>query len=387
MGYSGMVVSFSHGLYCTSISSPEYSLKRMSFPLKKIQGLSTSLSTSSGEHLHLHGHLKKGLLSQRCLVSSIRSSKTIAQLANLPEQVKNVVEFDFDKYLHSKAMDVNEALDKAVPQRYASKLYESMRYSLLAGGKRVRPVLCIAACELVGGTEELAMPTACAMEMIHTMSLIHDDLPCMDNDDLRRGKPSNHKVFGEGTALLGGVALHSFAFEHIAECTSKTVGNDRILRVICEVGRAGGSRGIMGGQSVDLASERDASVDLETLEWIHSHKTGALLECSAVCGAIIAGALEDEIERIRKFARSIGLLFQVVDDILDVTKSSEEIGKTAGKDLVSDKATYPKLMGLEKAKEFSVELLKKGKEELSCFDPTKVAPLLGIADYIAYREN
>lgn len=308
-------------------------------------------------------------------------------MANLPDRAERVVEFDFKEYMLSKALAVNEALNKAIPLTHPEKIHESMRYSLLAAGKRVPPVLCLATCELLGGTQELAMPSACAMEMINTMSLIHDDLPCMDNDDLRRGKPSNHKVFGEGTALVGGVALHSFAFEHIAESTSKTVGNDRILRVICEVGRAGGSQGIMGGQSVDLASERDASVDLETLEWIHTHKTGALLECSAVCGAIIAGALEDEIERIRRFARCIGLLFQVVDDILDVTKSSEEIGKTAGKDLVSDKATYPKLMGLEKAKEFTVELLKRGKEELCFFDPTKVAPLLGLADYIAFREN
>jgi len=387
MGYSGMVVSFSHGLYCTSISSPEYSLKRMSFPLKKIQGVSTSLSTSSGEHLHLHGRLKKGLLSQRCLVSSIRSSKTIAQLANLPEQVKNVVEFDFDKYLHSKAMDVNEALDKAVPQRYASKLYESMRYSLLAGGKRVRPVLCIAACELVGGTQELAMPTACAIEMIHTMSLIHDDLPCIDNDDLRRGKPTSHKVFGEDTAILAGDALLSLAFEHIAVSTSRTVGSDRILRLLCELGRATGSEGVMGGQVVDIESEGDPSIDLETLEWIHIHKTAVLLECSVVCGAIIGGASDYEIERARKYSRCVGLLFQVVDDILDVTRSSEELGKTAGKDLTSEKATYPKLMGLEKAKEFADELLNRGKQELSCFNPTKAAPLLGLADYIASRQK
>jgi len=376
MAYS--VVGFScHGLYIMNIASQQRNLKRASIPIERFHGVSTSSRTSIGEHL----------AALRCHSSSTRSSNTVVRMANLPDRAEKVVEFDFKEYMLSKALAVNEALDKALPQTHPEKIHESMRYTLLAGGKRVPPVLCLATCELLGGTQELAMPSACAMEMINTMCLIHDDLPCMDNDDLRRGKPSNHKVFGEGTALLGGVALHSFAFEHIAESTSKTVGNDRILRVICEVGRAGGSQGIMGGQSVDLASERDASVDLETLEWIHSHKTGALLECSAVCGAIIAGALEDEIERIRKFARSIGLLFQVVDDILDVTKSSDEIGKTAGKDLVSDKATYPKLMGLEKAKEFTVELLKRGKEELCCFDPTKVAPLLGLADYIAFREN
>jgi geranylgeranyl diphosphate synthase type II len=225
------------------------------------------------------------------------------------------------------------------------------------------------------------------MEMIHTMSLIHDDLPCMDNDDIRRGKPTNHKVFGEGTAMLGGVALHSFAFQHIAASTSKTVGSDRILRVVSELGKTAGSQGIMGGQIVDIASERDASVDLDTLEWIHIHKTGVLLECSAVCGAIIGGASDYEIEKIRRFTHGVELLFQVVDDILDVTKSSEQMRKTAGKDLVTDKATYPRLMGLDKAREITVELLNRAKEELSCFDPTKVAPLLVLEDYIALREN
>nr|WJL30505.1 GPPS [Vector pBbB2a-GPPS-LinS]WJL30512.1 GPPS [Vector pBbB2c-OA]WJL30559.1 GPPS [Vector pBbB2c-CBGA]WJL30566.1 GPPS [Vector pBbB2c-CBGA_J23100]WJL30573.1 GPPS [Vector pBbB2c-CBGA_J23105]WJL30580.1 GPPS [Vector pBbB2c-CBGA_J23116]WJL30587.1 GPPS [Vector pBbB2c-CBGA_J23119]WJL30594.1 GPPS [Vector pBbB2c-CBGA_J23150]WJL30600.1 GPPS [Vector pBbB2c-CBG]WJL30608.1 GPPS [Vector pBbB1c-CBGA]WJL30615.1 GPPS [Vector pBbB1c-CBGA_Ptrc]WJL30622.1 GPPS [Vector pBbB1c-CBGA_PlacUV5]WJL30628.1 GPPS [ len=297
------------------------------------------------------------------------------------------MEFDFNKYMDSKAMTVNEALNKAIPLRYPQKIYESMRYSLLAGGKRVRPVLCIAACELVGGTEELAIPTACAIEMIHTMSLMHDDLPCIDNDDLRRGKPTNHKIFGEDTAVTAGNALHSYAFEHIAVSTSKTVGADRILRMVSELGRATGSEGVMGGQMVDIASEGDPSIDLQTLEWIHIHKTAMLLECSVVCGAIIGGASEIVIERARRYARCVGLLFQVVDDILDVTKSSDELGKTAGKDLISDKATYPKLMGLEKAKEFSDELLNRAKGELSCFDPVKAAPLLGLADYVAFRQN
>jgi len=223
--------------------------------------------------------------------------------------------------------------------------------------------------------------------MIHTMSLIHDDLPCMDNDDFRRGKPTNHKVFGEGTAVLAGDALLSFAFEHIAVSTSKSVGTDRILRVVSELGRTIGSQGLVGGQVADITSEGDASVDLDTLEWIHIHKTAVLLECSVMCGAIISGASDNEIERIQRYARSVGLLFQVVDDILDVTKSSKELGKTAGKDLISDKATYPKLMGLEKAKQFASELLIRAKEDLSCFDPMKAAPLLGFADYIAFRQN
>nr|AGM34857.1 geranylgeranyl diphosphate synthase [synthetic construct]AQY56779.1 GFPP synthase [synthetic construct] len=295
--------------------------------------------------------------------------------------------FDFNEYMKSKAVAVDAALDKAIPLEYPEKIHESMRYSLLAGGKRVRPALCIAACELVGGSQDLAMPTACAMEMIHTMSLIHDDLPCMDNDDFRRGKPTNHKVFGEDTAVLAGDALLSFAFEHIAVATSKTVPSDRTLRVISELGKTIGSQGLVGGQVVDITSEGDANVDLKTLEWIHIHKTAVLLECSVVSGGILGGATEDEIARIRRYARCVGLLFQVVDDILDVTKSSEELGKTAGKDLLTDKATYPKLMGLEKAKEFAAELATRAKEELSSFDQIKAAPLLGLADYIAFRQN
>eukprot|EP00253_Pinus_taeda_P003756 PITA_03756 len=277
-----MATASCHGLYFMNIASQECNLRRVSIPIKRFHGISNSSGTSIGDHL-----AASGLLSYRHLiVSSARPSNA------------DVVEFDFKEYMLSKALAVNEALDKDIPLSHPKQIYESMRYSLLAGGKRIRPILCIAACEIVGGTQELAMPTACAMEMIHTMSLIHDDLPCMDNDDLRR------------------------------------VGSDRILRVVSEFGRATGSQGIVGGQIVDLASERDASVELETLDWIHIHNTGVLLECSGVCGAIIGGASEDEIERIRRFTRCLGLLFQVVDDILDATKSSEEIGKTAGKDLV-----------------------------------------------------
>ncbi|CAM6003472.1 unnamed protein product [Sphagnum balticum] len=286
----------------------------------------------------------------------------------------------------AKAQAVNLALDKAVPLQYPMKLREAMRYSLLAGGKRVRPVLCLAACELLGGDEETAMPAACAMEMLHTMSLIHDDLPCMDNDDLRRGKPTNHKVYGENTAVLTGDSLLSFAFEHIARET-KGVPADRVVRVIAHLGKAVGSEGLVAGQIVDIASEGDSSVGIETLEYIHVHKTAVLLEASVVVGAILGGANEDEIDSLGQYSRCVGLLFQVVDDILDVTKSSAELGKTAGKDLLTDKATYPKLLGLERSKVFAQNLLAKAKQQLSIFDQIKAAPLLGLADYIANRQN
>ncbi|KAG2408706.1 hypothetical protein LR48_Vigan01g187700 [Vigna angularis] len=294
--------------------------------------------------------------------------------------------FNFKSYMVQKADAVNQALDDAVPLREPLRIHEAMRYSLLAGGKRVRPVLCVAACELVGGAASTAMPAACAVEMIHTMSLIHDDLPCMDNDDLRRGKPTNHKVFGEDVAVLAGDALLAFAFEHIA---GATVGASppRIVRALGELARAIGAEGLVAGQVVDIKSEGLDDVGLERLEFIHLHKTAALLEGAVVLGAILGGGTDEEIEKLRKFARYIGLLFQVVDDILDVTKSSQELGKTAGKDLAADKVTYPKLLGIEKSKEFAAKLNKDAQDQLSGFDPVKAAPLVALANYIAYRQN
>ncbi|XP_042970279.1 geranylgeranyl pyrophosphate synthase, chloroplastic/chromoplastic-like [Carya illinoinensis] len=291
----------------------------------------------------------------------------------------------FEEYMATKAKNVNKALGEAVPLQHPLKIHEAMRYSLLAGGKRVRPILCIASCELVGGDESLAMPIACAAEMIHTMSLIHDDLPCMDNDGLRRGKPTNHKVFGEETAVLAGDALLSLAFQHVAAKTTK-VSPDRVIQAIAELGSAVGSEGLVGGQLMDLCSE-GTEVSLSELEYIHVHKTAKLLEASAVCGVIMAGGNVIEIERVRNYARCVGLLFQVVDDILDVTKSSEELGKTAGKDLASDKATYPKLMGIDKADKFARILADQAMQELAYFEPTKAAPLCYLADYIANRKN
>ncbi|KAG7544806.1 Polyprenyl synthetase [Arabidopsis suecica] len=330
------------------------------------------------------------LRSKRTVSSSSieTSSSVVTKEDNLHKSEPS--SFDFMSYIITKAESVNKALDSAVPLREPLKIHEAMRYSLLAGGKRVRPVLCIAACELVGGEESTAMPAACAVEMIHTMSLIHDDLPCMDNDDLRRGKPTNHKVFGEDVAVLAGDALLSFAFEHLALATSSDVVSPvRVVRAIGELAKAIGTEGLVAGQVVDISSEGlDLNdVGLEHLEYIHLHKTAALLEASAVLGAIVGGGSDDEIERLRKFARCIGLLFQVVDDILDVTKSSKELGKTAGKDLIADKLTYPKIMGLEKSREFAEKLNREARDQLLGFDSDKAAPLLALANYIAYRQN
>ncbi|CAI0450928.1 unnamed protein product [Linum tenue] len=274
----------------------------------------------------------------------------------------------------TKAALVNAALDQSIPLARPLKIHEAMRYSLLAGGKRVRPVLCLAACEMVGGDQSLALPMACATEMVHTMSLIHDDLPCMDDDDLRRGLPTSHKKYGEDTAILAGDALLSLSFEHVATRTPK-------------LGSAVGSAGLVAGQIVDIASEGDVDVTLEDLEYIHIHKTARLLEAAVVCGAILGGADDESVEKVRRYALRVGLLFQVVDDILDVTRSSEELGKTAGKDLASDKATYPKLLGLDGARRFAAELVGQACEELAGFDPVKAAPLYHFANYIATRQN
>ncbi|PKA53628.1 Heterodimeric geranylgeranyl pyrophosphate synthase large subunit 1, chloroplastic [Apostasia shenzhenica] len=300
------------------------------------------------------------------------------------------VEFDFKGYMLGKAESVNRALDRAVPLTHPKLIHEAMRHCLLAGGKRVRPVLCIAACEIVGGDEALAMPPACAVEMIHTMSLVHDDLPFMDNDGLRRGKPACHVVYGEPVTVLAGDALLAHSFGHIADTANypSAVSPALLVRAIAELSRCIGSEGLVAGQVVDMESTGiEETVALDRLEYIHLHKTASLLEGAVVIGAIVGGGSDGEIDRLRRYAQCIGLLFQVVDDILDVTKSSEELGKTAGKDLVSDKTTYPKLIGLEKSRKLAEELLRDAKSQLEGFDPAKTAPLIHLANYIAYRQK
>ncbi|MGL5872724.1 MAG: geranylgeranyl diphosphate synthase CrtE [Xenococcaceae cyanobacterium] len=293
--------------------------------------------------------------------------------------------FDLKTYLKQRKVIVEEALDRSLPVIRPEKVYESMRYSLLAGGKRLRPILCLATCELTGGTIEMAMPTACAVEMIHTMSLIHDDLPAMDNDDYRRGKLTNHKVFGEDVAILAGDALLTYAFEYVATQT-KNVPAQRLIQVIARLAKTVGAAGLVGGQIVDLESEGKTDVDEETLTFIHSHKTGALLESSVVTGAILAGAEAEEIEKLSRYACNIGLAFQIIDDILDITATQEELGKTAGKDLQAQKATYPSLWGLEKSKLKAQQLIDAAQESLAEFGDS-AEPLRAIANFITTRNH
>ena len=295
------------------------------------------------------------------------------------------VAFNLDKYLRDRKQEVEIALDASIAVTYPEKIYESMRYSLMAGGKRLRPILCIAANELLGGNPVSAMPTACAMEMVHTMSLIHDDLPAMDNDDFRRGKPTNHKVYGDDIAILAGDALLAYAFEFIAENT-KGVTAERILKVIAHLGHAVAATGLVGGQVVDLECEGKQDITAETLTFIHIHKTAALLESCVICGALLAGANDTDIRRLSTYANNIGLAFQIIDDILDITSTSEQLGKTAGKDLSAQKVTYPSLWGIETSQQKAQELVESAKAQLVSYGDTAL-PLMAIADYITARKN
>lgn len=292
--------------------------------------------------------------------------------------------FKLESYLTERRFQVEKALDASLPVAYPERIYEAMRYSLMAGGKRLRPILCLATCELVGGEMDIAMPTACALEMVHTMSLIHDDLPAMDNDDYRRGKLTNHKVYGEDVAVLAGDALLSYAFEYIAAQTQGAEAK-QVLDVVARLGKAVGAAGLVGGQIVDLASEGKA-VEEKTLTYIHMHKTAALLEVSVTAGAILAGADADTVERLSRYAQKIGLAFQIVDDILDITATSEELGKSAGKDVAAQKATYPSIWGLEESKRKAEQLVVEAIAELSIFDQ-RAEPLSAIARFITARTH
>jgi geranylgeranyl diphosphate synthase type II len=295
--------------------------------------------------------------------------------------------FDLASYMEEKRVYTEAALDASLVSTCPETdvIVESMRYSLMAGGKRVRPMLCFAATEMFGGSLEVAAPTAVGLEMIHTMSLIHDDLPSMDNDDFRRGKPTNHVLYGEDIAILAGDAMLSTSFEYVAKNT-KGVPAERVLKVLEIMTECVGPLGLAGGQVMDLKSEGKADVGLDTLQWIHTYKTAALLKAAVASGAVLAGATDAEVEKCVIYAQKIGLAFQVADDILDVTASTADLGKTAGKDLDADKTTYPKLLGLDRSREVAQELVDEAKAALAEFGD-RAAPLNGLADYIIARTN
>lgn len=245
---------------------------------------------------------------------------------------------------------VNQNLEKYMEIVYPEHLFESMRYTVLLPGKRLRPVMCLEACRMFGGSLEDAIPTACAIEMLHAQTLIHDDLPCMDNDDFRRGKPTNHKVFGEATAVLAGDALLTFAPQIIVK-NSKNLGSEKVLKVLEEYFKYAGAYGVIAGQVIDIESEQKKTENPEkTLEYIHTHKTADLFKLSVRTGAIIAGANDEQLENITEFAQKLGFAFQIADDILDEISTFEEMGKTLGKDKAAGKLTYTNLYGLDDAK-------------------------------------
>jgi geranylgeranyl diphosphate synthase type II len=296
--------------------------------------------------------------------------------------------FDLAAYLADRRQRVDEALAAVLPPEDTrpTSVHQAMRYSLMAGGKRLRPILVIGGAEAVGGKAETVMPTACALELIHTYSLIHDDLPAMDDDDYRRGRLTNHKVFGEAIAILAGDALLTHAFRLIADNAARVAVDAAVVRdVIVEVVDAAGTRGMVGGQVVDIESEGKV-VTAETLEYIHLHKTAALIRASLRVGAMLAGARADDLATIGAAGRSLGLAFQIVDDILDVEGTLAELGKSAGSDERKGKATYPALHGIEASRAQARGLIEQAKEELAGLGPGAV-PLCALADYIFERRS
>lgn len=275
---------------------------------------------------------------------------------------------DLKSYLTQRIAFVDAALDRFVPSAETRPvtLHKAMRHSLFAGGKRLRPILCLAAAEACGGTRERALYAACSVECLHTYSLIHDDLPCMDDDDMRRGVPTCHKVYGEAMALLAGDALQALAFELVASTpvTHRHSPADMVL----ELARTAGSLHLVGGQVADLEGE-GRKLPLDDLRYIHESKTAALLTSSVKLGAMSADAQPEQVEALQKFGMATGLAFQIIDDILDVTQTSEKLGKSAGKDVATEKSTYPALLGLEASREEAHRLTAEARAALDVFGP------------------
>ena len=295
---------------------------------------------------------------------------------------------DLKGYLRERAVLVDAALDRWLPREeiLPPRLHQAMRYSVFAGGKRLRPILIIAACEAVGGPPERALPAACAIEMIHTYSLIHDDLPAMDDDDLRRGRPTNHKVFGEANAILAGDALLTEAFRLLADAEANRGVDPAVsLRVIETIARCAGSQGMVGGQVVDMEAEENP-VDFATLQYIHTRKTGALILASIQAGAWLGGGNDEQVAALNRYGETAGLAFQIADDILDIIGDQRELGKDVGSDQARGKATYPALLGLSEARRRASELRDLA---IAALEPlgTSAEPLRAIARYIVERTS
>ena len=288
-------------------------------------------------------------------------------------------------YWSARQKEVEKALNQFLPKATLkpTTMHESMRYSLFAGGKRLRPILALAAADVIAGKHLNAIPSACAVECIHTYSLVHDDLPCMDNDDFRRGKPTNHKVYGDGIAVLAGDALLTIAFEITAK--TKTTSRYSTADFIQELAFASGSKMLIAGQVGDIEGE-GKKADFNQLRWIHERKTAALISSSIRLGAMSANATPTQLKALTTFGQNLGLAFQVVDDILDITQTTEKLGKSAGKDLVAEKSTYPALLGLEGAQKEAKRLTALSMKAIKPLGK-KAEPLLAIADFMLSRES
>jgi len=288
-------------------------------------------------------------------------------------------------YLVSRQKLIERALDRYLPKATAkpATLHRAMRYSLFAGGKRLRPILCLAAAEACGGKIGNALPLACALECIHTYSLVHDDLPSMDNDDFRRGRPTCHKIFGDGIAVLAGDALLTIAFEIVSNAKPAPRYDTSIL--LREIAVAAGSQKLIAGQVADLEAE-GRNVKRDQLQFIHENKTAAILRSSVRLGAMSANADARKLSAVTRFGQRLGLAFQIIDDILDVTQTSEILGKSAGKDVAAKKATYPAVIGLEKSRAEARRLTRQAHNALSVFRSRDAEPLHALANYLLERE-
>ena len=295
--------------------------------------------------------------------------------------------FDLKKYLQIKSQVVNDTLEQLLHNSQPDEtINQAMKYSLMAGGKRIRPALCLAASEAVGGNPQDALIAACAMEMVHTYSLIHDDLPAMDDDELRRGKPTCHVAFDEATAILAGDALLTMAFEILAAVPYENGGQPaKWLQVIRVIAIAAGSRGMIQGQMLDMAAE-GRRLTVNDLESMHLLKTGALIEASLQCGALLADADQAQQGLLKTYSRNIGLAFQVADDILNVEGNPALMGKAVGTDRLNQKNTYPSLLGLDASKQFAQKLIHQALQALEAFD-NKAEPLRALATYIIERKR
>ncbi|MBI4469534.1 MAG: polyprenyl synthetase family protein [Acidobacteria bacterium] len=289
-------------------------------------------------------------------------------------------------FLDRRRSDVERELDRLLPPASSdpAEIHRAMRYSLFAGGKRIRPLLTLAAGEAFDADDHVLLPVACAMEMIHTYSLVHDDLPAMDDDDLRRGRPTCHKVFGEAIAILTGDALLTLAFESLAAVPLTPEEAPRMVHIIREIAAAAGTReGMVGGQVLDMLSQ-GTKVTPEELEQIHRWKTGALIRASILTGAMAGRSQPEEMDHLNRYAINLGLVFQIVDDVLDVTSTTERLGKTAGKDQSVAKATYPSIVGIDESRRIVTRLVEDALKSLSRLDRS-TGVLVDLAEYLASR--